>query len=127
MIRRPPRSTLFPYTTLFRSEFVEHIRVKPDGILGKLELVGLRVPVGCELGHLQPLGLAEGVGEALIVGENVGEVLGLDVVSLAEVGPHDLVVGLLLGDEAGDGAVGAGANRLKLAATASKEQMKSAL
>ena len=22
MIRRPPRSTLFPYTTLFRSEFV---------------------------------------------------------------------------------------------------------
>src|SRR5438034_8839597 len=23
MIRRPPRSTLFPYTTLFRSQFVE--------------------------------------------------------------------------------------------------------
>src|SRR2546430_6552833 len=23
MIRRPPRSTLFPYTTLFRSEFVK--------------------------------------------------------------------------------------------------------
>src|SRR5438477_7155062 len=23
MIRRPPRSTLFPYTTLFRSEFLE--------------------------------------------------------------------------------------------------------
>src|SRR3712207_7793771 len=26
MIRRPPRSTLFPYTTLFRSVFVERIR-----------------------------------------------------------------------------------------------------
>src|SRR3712207_7618200 len=25
MIRRPPRSTLFPYTTLFRSELVEEI------------------------------------------------------------------------------------------------------
>jgi len=25
MIRRPPRSTLFPYTTLFRSEFVKNI------------------------------------------------------------------------------------------------------
>src|SRR2546422_5665417 len=25
MIRRPPRSTLFPYTTLFRSERVEHL------------------------------------------------------------------------------------------------------
>src|SRR3712207_9553171 len=24
MIRRPPRSTLFPYTTLFRSETVDH-------------------------------------------------------------------------------------------------------
>src|SRR2546421_5590894 len=25
MIRRPPRSTLFPYTTLFRSEEIEYI------------------------------------------------------------------------------------------------------
>src|SRR2546427_9190026 len=25
MIRRPPRSTLFPYTTLFRSDAVEHL------------------------------------------------------------------------------------------------------
>src|SRR3712207_9246928 len=25
MIRRPPRSTLFPYTTLFRSDFHSHI------------------------------------------------------------------------------------------------------
>src|SRR5438034_3596161 len=30
MIRRPPRSTLFPYTTLFRSgaELAEHARIK---------------------------------------------------------------------------------------------------
>src|SRR3712207_8102005 len=26
MIRRPPRSTLFPYTTLFRSRHEEHVR-----------------------------------------------------------------------------------------------------
>src|SRR2546421_4983048 len=26
MIRRPPRSTLFPYTTLFRSLMIEHIK-----------------------------------------------------------------------------------------------------
>src|SRR5256885_7766788 len=25
MIRRPPRSTLFPYTTLFRSRFLRHV------------------------------------------------------------------------------------------------------
>src|SRR2546427_5168000 len=29
MIRRPPRSTLFPYTTLFRSEDVGDIEVHP--------------------------------------------------------------------------------------------------
>src|SRR3712207_7326417 len=26
MIRRPPRSTLFPYTTLFRSRLLRHLR-----------------------------------------------------------------------------------------------------
>src|SRR2546422_11494220 len=32
MIRRPPRSTLFPYTTLFRS-FVEALRHRFPGVL----------------------------------------------------------------------------------------------
>src|SRR3712207_8126411 len=31
MIRRPPRSTLFPYTTLFRSECLGHY---PSGVCG---------------------------------------------------------------------------------------------
>src|SRR3712207_6959289 len=43
MIRRPPRSTLFPYTTLFRS----HDHPVP---------VGLRVPVGVELERAHVLG-----------------------------------------------------------------------
>src|SRR3712207_9322096 len=31
MIRRPPRSTLFPYTTLFRSDHaLAHHRLRPD-------------------------------------------------------------------------------------------------
>src|SRR3712207_8717284 len=34
MIRRPPRSTLFPYTTLFRSqEWVESLRSTPQLLL----------------------------------------------------------------------------------------------
>src|SRR2546430_12600732 len=33
MIRRPPRSTLFPYTTLFRSER-EHVRLLEVGVRG---------------------------------------------------------------------------------------------
>src|SRR3712207_9046331 len=35
MIRRPPRSTLFPYTTLFRSEgahIADLVRALPDGL-----------------------------------------------------------------------------------------------
>ena len=31
MIRRPPRSTLFPYTTLFRSTFYASFRLAPKG------------------------------------------------------------------------------------------------
>src|SRR3712207_8718263 len=31
MIRRPPRSTLFPYTTLFRSRARHHVRANADG------------------------------------------------------------------------------------------------
>src|SRR3712207_7325648 len=37
MIRRPPRSTLFPYTTLFRSD-VDHLRAG----VGLLAVVGQR-------------------------------------------------------------------------------------
>src|SRR5688572_17533655 len=32
MMRRPPRSTLFPYTTLFRSEFVRNEKIDLVGI-----------------------------------------------------------------------------------------------
>src|SRR5256885_12640971 len=38
MIRRPPRSTLFPYTTLFRSG-VGGVRRSPDGRTALLEVV----------------------------------------------------------------------------------------
>src|SRR3712207_6979055 len=40
MIRRPPRSTLFPYTTLFRSEDVPEI-------WRRLEAVGLTTTEAC--------------------------------------------------------------------------------
>src|SRR3712207_7221943 len=38
MIRRPPRSTLFPYTTLFRSDFTEPFPGAADAALGVLEV-----------------------------------------------------------------------------------------
>src|SRR3712207_7802531 len=50
MIRRPPRSTLFPYTTLFRSRAA----VDLDALVGDLD----RDPGGLQLGHRD---LAHGV------------------------------------------------------------------
>src|SRR2546426_6991704 len=41
MIRRPPRSTLFPYTTLFRSV---HIECQPLGVEKNLVHFGLKCP-----------------------------------------------------------------------------------
>src|SRR3712207_7389686 len=37
MIRRPPRSTLFPYTTLFRSERAQALVAQPPGDDGEHE------------------------------------------------------------------------------------------
>src|SRR5256885_8759028 len=40
MIRRPPRSTLFPYTTLFRSPVLLNVALGTDGTLLDCELGG---------------------------------------------------------------------------------------
>src|SRR2546430_6846796 len=49
MIRRPPRSTLFPYTTLFRSSFAGEKAPPPQTFERVLVTVG-RVPNGNMLG-----------------------------------------------------------------------------
>src|SRR3712207_7880427 len=52
MIRRPPRSTLFPYTTLFRSAVVvDHHRVRERTALGRprqLAVAGVQDEVAAE-------------------------------------------------------------------------------
>src|SRR3712207_7168790 len=42
MIRRPPRSTLFPYTTLFRSEFDALLRLVERARDARVSLVQIR-------------------------------------------------------------------------------------
>src|SRR5258708_15715178 len=42
MIRRPPRSTLFPYTTLFRSDIDEAVFRDLGAVHGVAELLGNR-------------------------------------------------------------------------------------
>src|SRR3712207_7817305 len=48
MIRRPPRSTLFPYTTLFRS----HVRL-PPGVIG--DPPSPKIPLRVANGTSEPL------------------------------------------------------------------------
>src|SRR3712207_8179171 len=62
MIRRPPRSTLFPYTTLFRSLSLVHGQ---DALRDRLstspvEAVATRDEVACELVVLPVLPVADG-------------------------------------------------------------------
>src|SRR3712207_7535331 len=44
MIRRPPRSTLFPYTTLFRPPHLEHPAAAHDPRGARVAAAGLRAP-----------------------------------------------------------------------------------
>src|SRR2546426_6977226 len=53
MIRRPPRSTLFPYTTLFRSaakHFFENIAIANSGA-GKRDIFAGKNALQPEVGH----------------------------------------------------------------------------
>src|SRR2546430_12398333 len=55
MIRRPPRSTLFPYTTLFRSRMDRFLKL-PDGELARVAEVARKERLKRELGDpLEPL------------------------------------------------------------------------
>src|SRR3712207_7200442 len=76
MIRRPPRSTLFPYTTLFRSRDVDDpVELAQVGGLERLQehRVALVVEPGLvEVGDQRLL-------ERELEGVEVGGVLGLDV------------------------------------------------
>src|SRR3712207_3422203 len=122
MIRRPPRSTLFPYTTLFRSptagggsapseqlsEQARPILLHPRGglrqVVGVLQAVvyAVLVDVGEALALL-PGGLDQGLAELhALLGRELGEdFLGGPLVDVGrEVRGHLLVAGsrLLLGD-----------------------------
>src|SRR5260370_5805256 len=86
MIRRPPRSTLFPYTTLFRSglALVDELKLQVVGADGH----GLRVAFG-DNADAEARQAAEGNAEA-VVG---GEALGFDSLPVRAGDDEDLAVG----------------------------------
>src|SRR3712207_669702 len=79
MIRRPPRSTLFPYTTLFRSPFISREQV--DGlqqVSRYLSVHDLRssLRVVLRIGRQYEWNIAEGTGQLKVI-------IGSEEVSLA--------------------------------------------
>src|SRR2546425_7166103 len=87
MIRRPPRSTLFPYTTLFRSDLVPRrpcrVRVVAHGARPALEHWR-------ELGNVERMACVavdadfHGPGRSHLLGESLAVVGGCDVVEAAQ-------------------------------------------
>src|SRR3712207_7531948 len=70
MIRRPPRSTLFPYTTLFRSARVGSLHLGlPKQVLGELVL-----PCTVEIHQAQRV---DTVDEALLIDRNIEQECGV--------------------------------------------------
>src|SRR5258708_19587179 len=66
MIRRPPRSTLFPYTTLFRSL---PYRKFADESAAELVIRDLVAPLKIDNGGLQDLDLGVGLAQYVVVGD----------------------------------------------------------
>src|SRR5438132_14404372 len=59
LIRRPPRSTLFPYTTLFRSPFPT-FRIREPGVedlASFRNLLGFSLEAGIQIAHLSTFSL----------------------------------------------------------------------
>src|SRR2546426_8754978 len=74
MIRRPPRSTHFPYTTLFRSHLLGHPRVEVAdlGLVPREQLEEARLGAGRALHAPEPQGL-ETVDQLLRSEEHTSE------------------------------------------------------
>src|SRR6266481_9992948 len=82
MIRRPPRSTLFPYTTLFRSYLSQPIHV-----VGERDQAGLDFVVGEHAKGMAHHGGARDLAEGTDVRQARRTIAGLE---------HHLVLGMLL-------------------------------
>src|SRR3712207_3489785 len=80
MIRRPPRSTLFPYTTLFRSQrqlfLVDHAGLPLKTVLEQLDILGEEVvPVlRREFAALKPAHVPDAPTHASLVAARGGAV-----------------------------------------------------
>src|SRR3712207_8490696 len=95
MIRRPPRSTLFPYTTLFRSEAGVTVAIGHDSVMDPWYPLGRADPLQAAfvLAHLGQLSGAEELPRLLdMITTDAARVLTLPENRLRPGDPADLVV-----------------------------------
>src|SRR5256885_16769857 len=90
MIRRPPRSTLFPYTTLFRSLVDQCLRDVPRGVI--------------EAAHAMGASELQIVWRVLIVEARSGLVLALTVLAVSFLS-YSAIAGVVGGGGIGDLAI----------------------
>src|ERR1035441_6459550 len=94
MIRRPPRSTLFPYTTLFRS-------VRPYLWGSKISIVPIRIGSGTRLKIYECMAAGVPVVSTTVGAEGLSYEDGADIVIADDpAGFADACVRLLTGDAA---------------------------
>src|SRR2546429_9698096 len=99
MIRRPPRSTLFPYTTLFRSSIGRFLlRDSLGALLFPALLAGIGFAAGPELIVLVQVGLRFGVWLGLAGGVVLGLWLGWKIAQRSAVARAAVVPRIEAGD-----------------------------
>src|SRR2546429_7827922 len=86
MIRRPPRSTLFPYTTLFRSLPEDYFHLRPES--GNFRS---RPTSTLRLGRFTCIPLAEPLPAASDALESLSQETGVPVVTLRSLSVRELV------------------------------------
>src|SRR2546427_11374875 len=99
MIRRPPRSTLFPYTTLFRSIFLNHM----DVVLASPEYWKVD-----PFGGVVKDGYVWGRGALDMKGEAIAQLMTLIILKRAAVPLKRDIIFLATSDEEIGAGVGAG-------------------
>src|SRR5256884_5832532 len=113
MIRRPPRSTLFPYTTLFRSRIVGAAMALGRGAISFGALFGVWYALTAH-GWVRPMALASPAAVASVLVDGVrdrtlpghlGISLSRLVITMVAAGPRGAIVRVRARSTAATGAV----------------------
>src|SRR3712207_7649334 len=70
MIRRPPRSTLFPYTTLFRSSMLFNRTIRDNLLVGRPDATDEEIERACRMAEAHDFITRQPQGYDTMIGED---------------------------------------------------------